>query len=154
MLRVIQDGPNWTDIGVLMKEVTKQVRAEASRTGREQTPVWAGLIEGGIELPPLRPGRTYAAEFPNTTGIRVGSAITDLSAFAVPESVLKAWEARFSMLNELQTSAVNDYRVLNGRSLLVVAPTTSGKTFVRRARCGAGRSQMGGKLSFSFLLRP
>ena len=130
MLRVIQDGPNWTDIGVLMKEVTKQVRAEASRTGREQTPVWAGLIEGGIELPPLRPGRTYAAEFPNTTGIRVGSAITDLSAFAVPESVLKAWEARFSMLNELQTSAVNDYRVLNGRSLLVVAPTTSGKTFV------------------------
>ena len=54
MLRVIQDGPNWTDIGVLMKEVTKQVRAEASRTGHEQTPVWAGLIKGGIELPRRR----------------------------------------------------------------------------------------------------
>lgn len=130
MLRVIQDGPNWTDIGVLMKEVTKQVQAEASRTGREQTPVWAGFIEGGIELPPLRPGPNYVAAFPDTTGIRIGSAITDLSAFAVSESFLKAWGARFSMLNDLQLSAVNDYRVLNGRSLFVVAPTTSGKTFV------------------------
>ena len=54
ILRVLQDGPNWTDIGVLMEEVTKQVRAEASRTGHEQTPVWAGLIKGGIELPRRR----------------------------------------------------------------------------------------------------
>ena len=130
MLRVIQDGPNWTDIGVLMKEVTKQVRAEASRTGREQTPVWAGFIEGGIELPPLRPGPSYAAAFPDTIGIRISSVLTDLSAFAVPERVLDVWGTRFSELNDLQLSAVNDYRVLNGDSLLVVAPTTSGKTFV------------------------
>ena len=130
MLRVIQDGSNWTDIGVLMEEVTRQVRAEASRTGHNQTPVWAGLIEGGIVLPPLRPGPNYVAAFPDTTGIRISSALTDLSAFAVPERVLDVWGTRFSVLNELQLSAVNDYRVLNGDSLLVVAPTTSGKTFV------------------------
>lgn len=130
MLRVLQDGPGWTDIGVMMEEVTRQVRAEASRTGHEQTPVWAGLIEGGIELPPLQPGPIYAAEFPDTIGIRVGSALTDLSAFGVPEPVLDAWGTRFPELNRLQLSAVNDYRVLDGQSLLVVAPTTSGKTFV------------------------
>ncbi|MFC1611857.1 DEAD/DEAH box helicase, partial [Myxococcota bacterium] len=130
MLRVLQEGPGWTDIGVMMQEVTQQVRAEASRTGHEQTPVWAGLIEGGIELPPLQPGPLYAAEFPDTAGIQVGTALTDLSALGVPQPVLDAWGARFSELNGLQFSAVNDYRVLDGQSLLVVAPTTSGKTFV------------------------
>ena len=130
MLRVIQDGTGWTDIGVLMEEVTRQVRAESSRTGHDQTPVWAGLIEGGIELPPLRPGPIFAAEFPDTTGIQVGTAIAELSAFAVPEPVLGEWRARFSELNNLQLSAVNDYRVLDSQPLLVVAPTTSGKTFV------------------------
>ena len=130
MLRVIQDGPGWTDVGVLMEEVTRQVRAEASRTGHDQTPVWAGLLKGGIELPPLQPGPIFAAEFPDTTGIRVGTAIAELSAFAVPGPVLDKWRARFSELNNLQLSAVNDYRVLDGQSLLVIAPTTSGKTFV------------------------
>lgn len=130
MLRVLQDGPGWKDVGVLMEEVVRQVRAEASRSGHDQTPVWAGLIEGGLEFPPLHPGPIFAAEFPNTTGIRVDSALTELSAFAVPQPILDAWAARFSELNDLQRSAVNDYRVLDGQPLLVVAPTTSGKTFV------------------------
>ena len=56
--------------------------------------------------------------------------ITELSAFAIPQPVLDAWRTRFSELNNLQLSAVNDYRVLDGQPLLVVAPTTSGKTFV------------------------
>ena len=130
LLRVIQDGPACTDIGVLMEKVTRKVRAEASRTGHVQTPVWAGLLKGGIELPPLQPGPIFAAEFPDTTGIRVGTTIAELSAFAVPEPVLDAWGARFPELNNLQLSAVNDYRVLDGQPLLVVSPTTSGKTFV------------------------
>jgi superfamily II helicase len=33
-------------------------------------------------------------------------------------------------LNVLQLTAVNEYRVLDGDSLLVVAPTSSGKTFI------------------------
>lgn len=130
MLRVLQNGPGWTDIGVLMDEVARQVRAEAARTGHEQTPVWAGMVEGGIELPPLHAGPIFAAEFPDTTGIHVGPSISELAAFAVPQPVLDAWSARFPELNNLQLSAVNDYRVLDGQPLLVVAPTTSGKTFV------------------------
>lgn len=130
MLRVLQDGSGWTDIGALMDEVSRQVRAEAARTGHQQTPVWAGIVEGGIELPPLHAGPIFAAEFPDTAGIRVGSAIEELSGFAVPQAVLSAWSARFSHLNNLQLSAVNDYRVLDGHPLLVVAPTASGKTFI------------------------
>ena len=130
LLRVIQDDPGWTDIGVLMEKVTREVRAEASRTGHDQTPVWAGLVKGGIEIPPLQPGPVFGAEFPNTAGIRIQSAIAELSAFAIPQPVLDAWSTRFSELNDLQLSAVNDYRVLDGQPLLVVAPTTSGKTFV------------------------
>ncbi len=130
LLRVIQRGPGWTDIGVLMEKITREVRAEAGRTGHDQTPVWAGLVKGGIEIPPLRPGPVFGTEFPNTTGIRIQSAIADLAAFAIPHPVLDAWSTRFSELNSLQLTAVNDYRVLDGQPLLVVAPTTSGKTFV------------------------
>ncbi len=130
LLRAVQGDCGWTDIGVLMEKVTREVRAEASRTGHDQTPVWAGLVKGGIEIPPLQPGPVFSAEFPNTAGIRIQSAIPELSAFAVPQPVLGAWSTRFSELNDLQLSAVNDYRVLDGQPLLVVAPTTSGKTFV------------------------
>ena len=130
LLRVVQGDHGWTDIGVLMERISREVRAEASRTGHDQTPVWAGLVKGGIEIPPLRPGPVFSAEFPNTAGIRIQSAIAELSAFAVPQPVLDAWTTRFSELNNLQLSAVNDYRVLDGQPLLVVAPTTSGKTFV------------------------
>lgn len=130
ILQALKEGANWLDIGVLMAEVTKQVRAEASRIGREQTPVWSGLIEGGLDLPPLQPGALYGAEFPDTNGILIGPALDELAAFGMPRSVLDAWRTRFSELNTLQLSAVNDYRVLDDQSLLVVAPTTSGKTFV------------------------
>ncbi len=130
LLSAIQDDPGWTDIGALMTRITREVRAEASRTGHDQTPVWAGIIKGGIEIPPMRPGLVFRTEFPKTTGIRIQSAISNLSSFAVPKPVVDAWSTRFPELNDLQLSAVNDYRVLDGQSLLLVAPTTSGKTFV------------------------
>ena len=147
ILRVLKEGADWLDIGVLMSEVTKQVRAEASRIGREQTPVWSGLIEGGLDLPPLHPGVIYGAEFPDTTGIIIGPALEELSAFGVPITIRDAWSNRFAELNVLQLSAVNDYRVLNDQSLLVVAPTTSGKTFVGEL-AAAGAIMTGRKAVF------
>jgi helicase len=63
--------------------------------------------------------------------VRVGGAIHELAAFGLPEPVLRAWANRFHTgLNDLQQQAVNDYRVLDGRSLLIVAPTSSGKTMI------------------------
>ena len=122
ILQALKEGANWLDIGALMAEVAKQVRAEASRIGHEQTPVWAGLIEGGLDLPPLKPGALYGVEFPDTTGIVIRPAITELAAFRIPVPILDAWRTRFSELNTIQLSAVNDYRVLDDKSLLVVAP--------------------------------
>ena len=46
LLRVIQRDAGWTDIGVLMERVTREVRAEASRTGHDQTPVWGRTRQG------------------------------------------------------------------------------------------------------------
>lgn len=131
ILDVLQESEQGTDIGALMDEVSKLVRTEAARIGTSQTPVVFSLIEGGITLPALRRGAHYAAAFPDTSQITVGSDIHELSAFGLPEAVVHAWATQFpGGLNELQLSAINEFRVLDGDSLLVVAPTSSGKTFV------------------------
>ena len=130
LVRALEGGFSWSDTDALMAEVARRVTARARRAGRTQTPVWAGRIKGGIPFPPLRRGSNYAAESPDTSRIVIGSPIHDLSAFGLPPAALDAWASRFSDLNALQLSAVNDYRVLDGRHLLTIAPTTSGKTFI------------------------
>ncbi len=131
LLDAIAQADGAVDVGALMPRVAERVAAEAARFGGSQTPVWAGLVEGGLSLPPLRPGPRFAQAFPDTTGIRVGADIGELAAFGLPEGLLEAWAERYpDGLNALQLAAVNDLRVLDGRSALVVAPTTAGKTFV------------------------
>lgn len=131
LLRAFEESPDGLDAGALGDEVARRVRAEAGRFGWEQTPVVFNLVEGGLTFPPLRPGPLFAKAFPDTTGVRVGSDMADLAAFDLEAEVLAEWSGRFGGgLNGLQLEAVNERRVLDGRSLLVVAPTSSGKTFV------------------------
>jgi helicase len=131
LLRTFKESAEGLDVGAVGDEVTRRVRAEAGRFGWEQTPVVFNLVEGGLKFPPLRPGPLYAEAFPDTTGVRVGSDIGDLAAFGFAPELLAEWSERFGGgLNGLQLEAVNERRVLDGRSLLVVAPTSSGKTFV------------------------
>ena len=123
------DGP--ADVAGLMPLVAERVKGEAARSGASQTPVWAGRIEGGLSFPDLQPGTLYADAFPDTSGIRISADIQALSAFGLPADLLDAWADRYpGGLNDLQLTAVNDYRILDGASALVVAPTTAGKTFV------------------------
>lgn len=123
------DGP--FDVGDAMDRIMALVRAEAARIGKVQTPTRIGYVEGGLTLPKLVPGARYAAAFPERVGITVSSAISGLAKFHIPQAVLDLWSARFpGGLNDLQLAAVNEYRVLDGRNLLVVAPTGAGKTFV------------------------
>ncbi len=53
-----------------------------------------------------------------------------LAKFSIPEPVLKSWEKRYKgYLLPLQHRAVEEYGLLDGKSLLISAPTSSGKTF-------------------------
>ncbi|BAY08198.1 DEAD/DEAH box helicase [Calothrix sp. NIES-2098] len=131
LLHTFKLHPTGIEIGGITDEVTQRVRSEASRFGFHQTPVIFNLIEGGLKLPPLSPGTRYAQAFPNTVGVKVSLNIEDLAAFNLPSQLINAWKAQFvNGLNALQLKAVNEYRVLDHRSLLVVAPTSSGKTFI------------------------
>jgi len=144
LLEALQaDGP-MVDVTEAMAKVMASVRAAAAQLGVTQTPVMFGQVEGGLALPVLRPGARYRQAFPEVGRVPIGSALEELSAFGLPAELLKAWAGRFSGgLNKLQLTAVNDYRVLNGESLLVIAPTSSGKTFI--GELGAARALAAGQ---------
>jgi len=115
----------------IMDDVMKRVKADAARLGHVQTPVLFGYVQGELVLPSLKKGPKFYASFPDAKGARISADIGDLAAFGIPSPVLTAWKGQFpSGLNALQLAAVNDYRLLDGKSLLVVAPTSSGKTFI------------------------
>ena len=132
LLEALQEGDRDTvDLTAAMATVMEKVRASAGALGIVQTPVMLGHIEGGLTLPRLIRGAQYRTDFPELVATRISEQISDLSTFGIPAPVLSEWSSRFSGgLNALQISAVNDYRILTGDSLLVVAPTSAGKTFI------------------------
>lgn len=131
LIRVLIELSEPTGIGAVMDQVLGRVRAEAAALGVQQTPLVSGVIEGGLSIPPLRAGVLYRAAFPEVGAVRVSAGISDLAAFGISTSILGTLSARFpNGLNALQQSAINDSRVLDGASLLVIAPTSAGKTFI------------------------
>jgi ATP-dependent DNA helicase len=131
ILEVLQGDEQVLSITRMMDQVLDLVRAEAGRMGYKQTPVLFGHIEGGLTVPALRRGQHFFAAFPELRGAKVSQDIASLSVFNLPTPVLDEWAKQFTNgLNDLQLQAVNEYRILDGSSLLVVAPTSSGKTFI------------------------
>lgn len=107
------------------------VRADAAAIGITQTPVLFGKIDGGFTIPALHQGDKFRNAFPETISVHVSANVYDLASAGISNGVLDAWAERFpDGLNDLQIRAVNEYRVLDRESVLVVAPTSSGKTFV------------------------
>lgn len=118
-------------VGAALDAILDRVRADAGQLGLTQTPYLVSRVEGGLLLPPLRRGPAYRAAFPEMSGVTVGEDMADLAAFGLPPAVVAAWAERYPRgLNDLQRRAVNEGRVLDGASLLVVAPTSAGKTFI------------------------
>lgn len=131
LIDVLQQPEATISLSTVMDQVMERVRAEAARIGEVQTPVMFGYVEGGLTIPALRAGQRFFAAFPEVRGVRVTGTIKELAAFGLPQEVLTEWASWFKGgLNDLQLQAVNDHRVLDGNSLLVVAPTSSGKTFI------------------------
>lgn len=115
----------------IMDAVTRQVRTDATRMGYIQEPVMFGHVSGELSLPSGRRGANYREAFPDRSTIKTTGAFSELGASGIALSVLHAWEERFPAgLNSLQIEAVNEYAVLDDASLVVVAPTSAGKTFV------------------------
>src|SRR5258708_15567795 len=131
LLDTLQSEEDTVNLLTAMNKVMELVRTEAARIKVVQTPVLLNHIEGGLVLPSLKPGAKYFAAFPDKQGVRVTKRIDDLAHFDLPQGLLAEWASLFKNgLNDLQLSAVNDYRILNKSSLLVIAPNSSGKTFI------------------------
>lgn len=131
IIQVLTAGPGPIDIPAAVADIAAATRNKAAAIGEVQDPCFVGGIEGKLELPVLKKGETWQRLFPDRRDIHVGTALSDLAKLGVPQEVIALWESRYpSGLNELQKTAVNTCRVLNGDSLLAVAPTSSGKTFI------------------------
>jgi replicative superfamily II helicase len=128
---VLQEWGDRVDILAATSEIFSRVAAEAARLRITQTPIVLGNVVGGLVFPRLRPGALFSAAFPEARSVQVTANLTDLTAFGFRPEVIDEWHDRFQGgLNELQLNAVNSFQVLEGKSLLVIAPTSSGKTFV------------------------
>lgn len=131
LLHFLQAGEGSVSVLGLADEVQRRVRADAARFGYVQTPVIFGHVTGEVAIPVLRPGANFAAAFPTRTLSPVSANFSDLLPYGIPQTVLDAWATQFpSGLNALQQEAINRFGVLNGDLLLVVAPTSAGKTFI------------------------
>ena len=116
---------------IAMDKIMATVRAEASRIGVEQTPVLLNHVTGGLTIPKLIPGEKYFEIFPQKRGVKIGKDISELTKFGLPINLINLWsDSYIKGLNEVQLEAVNEFRILDGDSVLVIAPTSSGKTFI------------------------
>jgi len=112
-------------------EIIRLARVEAERISVTQTPVFLGNVQGGLTFPVLKRGDNYAAAFPARAVQQMSGSFAEFSAHGFPPEIVERWSADFPQgLNTLQLKAVNEFGVLSGNSLLVVAPTSSGKTLV------------------------
>lgn len=115
----------------VVDEIIQITRVEAERIGVTQTPVFLGTVEGGLVFPKLVRGVNYQAAFPASEVVTMGGDFGELLAHGFPEAIIEQWRNRFpDGLNALQLKAVNEFGVLAGKSLLTVAPTSSGKTMI------------------------
>jgi replicative superfamily II helicase len=112
-------------------EIIRLARVEAERIGVTQTPVFLGSVQGGLVFPALKRGENFQAAFPATPIKQMSGSFAEFVPHGFPQEIVNQWTARFAQgLNKLQLSAVNEHGVLAGKSLLVVAPTSSGKTLI------------------------
>lgn len=143
---VIKDGR--VPIYGLLSYVTTQVIATASGTyAARQDPTLRGQIDGAITWPPFRPGPLFHKLFPEKSTKPVTSDLRSLESHGIAEVVVERWSTSLPSLNELQQSVVNNAGLLDGKNVLVTAPTSSGKTMLGEL-AALNASQRGGRSVF------
>ena len=112
-------------------EILRLTRVEAQRMAVTQKPVFLGNVHGGLTFPVLKRGDNFVAAFPAVAIHRMSGSFAEFVDHGLPPEIIGQWQSHFPQgLNSLQLRAVNEHGVLNGKSLLVVAPTSSGKTLI------------------------
>jgi replicative superfamily II helicase len=130
----------------LLRYVTDAVKAQASGSYRaRQEPTLRGQWDGDVIWPVLVPGPRFETMYPSAAPAPVTADLTSLRPHGIPSDILDRWAATVPALNQLQQDAVNEARLLDGRNVLVMAPTSSGKTMIGelaavRATQNGGRS--------------
>ena len=80
--------------------------------------------------PVFRRGDAYTREFPDWNANRATEDIRSLERLGFPAELVDVWAGPIPTLNKLQLAAINEHGVLDGKNLLVSAPTSSGKTMI------------------------
>lgn len=125
---VVEDGR--IPVYRLLQHVTSRVADSSSAQGQHQQPTLRGQIDGAFEWPVLEPGSLFSESFPDHVPAPVTQEVSSLQSVGFPQGLVEAWANSIGSLNELQVQAINDYGVLQGQHLVVVAPTSSGKTMI------------------------
>jgi replicative superfamily II helicase len=113
-----------------MQHVTTRVADASAALGKPQQPTLRGQIDGAFEWPVLKPRALFAEHFPERISQPITSEVSSLASLGFPEGLVDAWSSSIGSLNALQIEAINDYGALDGKHLVVVAPTSSGKTMI------------------------
>jgi helicase len=114
----------------LLDYVTTRVKATASQIGQVQSPTMRGQIDGDLVWPVFAPGERFFQAFPDHAPAKATASVASLADFGFPDELIAAWSRAIPSLNELQIEAINNYGLLDGKHLVVSAPTSSGKTMV------------------------
>ncbi|MBX4993157.1 replicative superfamily II helicase [Rhizobium binae] len=113
----------------VLEYVTGRVKAAAHQIGKSQNPAMRGQIDG-LNWPVFAEGARYLAAFPSARPAAVTEDVASLASYGFPDEIVTAWGQAIPSFNALQVEAINDYGILDGKHLLVSAPTSSGKTMV------------------------
>jgi hypothetical protein len=125
------DGISPISFPEIASEIIRIARVEGERLLVKQTPQFLGTVQGGLTFPPLRRGENFAAAFPAIPVLQLSGSFSELTNHGFPEEIVPGWTSWYPQgLNALQLRAVNEFGVLSGKSLLTVAPTSSGKTLI------------------------
>jgi helicase len=132
----------------LLKYVTENVQASVSGANSAlQEPSLRGQWDGEVIWPVFKPGPLYKAFLPEQAAEPVTSDIRSVAAHGLDDSILDAWSTMLPGLNQLQIDAINEGGLFEQRNMLVMAPTSSGKTMIGEL-AALRATQVGGRSVF------
>jgi len=114
----------------LLEYVSKRVIDAADSFGHPQNPALRGTLDTNITWPIFQRGDLYQKYFPDHGHAIANYDLSSLEAFGFPIKAINSWSSSIPSLNELQLSAINDGKILEGQHIVVSAPTSSGKTMI------------------------